>query len=158
MSEQAPSQATRVGLGVLVAVGAAAGAWAWASPGPHARLSGLFAFTAVLWLSEALPAAVTALLAVALSVVSGIATSKEAFGALGNPVLYLFVGSFMIAEAISLHGLGARFAEGLSRRARGRLGGLVATSGAAFALSMWTSNAAATAVVLPLALNLARAN
>jgi sodium-dependent dicarboxylate transporter 2/3/5 len=35
---------------------------------------------------------------------------------------------------------------------------LVATSGAAFALSMWTSNAAATAVVLPLALNLARAS
>ncbi|MBM4381411.1 MAG: SLC13/DASS family transporter [Deltaproteobacteria bacterium] len=158
MSEPAPAQATRVGVGVVAAVVAAAGAAAWASPGPHVRLSALFAFTAVLWLTEALPAAVTALLAVALSVVSGLATPKEAFGALGNPVLYLFVGSFMIAEAIRLHGLGARFAEGLSRRARGRLGGLLATSGAAFALSMWTSNAAATAVVLPLGLTLAQAS
>ena len=137
-----------------MALVAAAGAWAWAQPGPHGKLSALFAATAVLWVTEALPAAVTALLAVALSVVLGIATPREAFGALGSPVLYLFVGSFMVAEAIHLHGLGARFAENLTRVARGRLGGLLATSGAAFLLSMRTSNAASTAVVLPLALNL----
>ncbi|MEN9798065.1 MAG: Na(+)/dicarboxylate symporter [Pseudomonadota bacterium] len=140
--------------GLAAALGAAAAVWAWTAPAPHAKLAALFAATAVLWLTEALPPAVTALLAVALSVVLGIATAKEAFAALGSPVLYLFVGSFMVAEAIHLHGLGARFAEGLSRVARGRLGGLFATSGAAFLLSMWTSNAASTAVVLPLALNL----
>lgn len=124
--------------------------------GPKTNLSALFAATAILWISEAIPAAVTALVAVAMSVVLGIATPKDAFAAMGNPILFLFVGSFMIAEAMNLHGLGARFARAMTRRASGRLGALMATSGTAFLMSMWMSNAAATAVVLPIALQIAR--
>lgn len=125
--------------------------------GPKTHLSALFAATAILWVSEAVPAAVTALVAVAMSIVLGIATPKDAFAAMGNPILFLFVGSFMIAEAMNLHGLGARFARAMTRHAQGRLGALMATSGAAFLMSMWMSNAAATAVVLPIALQIARA-
>jgi solute carrier family 13 (sodium-dependent dicarboxylate transporter), member 2/3/5 len=125
--------------------------------GPKTHLSALFAATAILWVSEAVPVAVTALVAVAMSVVLGIATAKDAFAAMGNPILFLFVGSFMIAEAMNLHGLGARFARAMTRHAKGRLGALIATSGAAFLMSMWMSNAAATAVVLPIALQIARA-
>jgi solute carrier family 13 (sodium-dependent dicarboxylate transporter), member 2/3/5 len=124
--------------------------------GPKTHLSALFAATAILWVSEAVPVAVTALVAVAMSVVLGIATAKDAFMAMGNPILFLFVGSFMIAEAMNLHGLGARFARAMTRHAKGRLGALMATSGAAFLMSMWMSNAAATAVVLPIALQIAR--
>lgn len=123
--------------------------------GPKTRLAALFVVTAILWITEAIPPAVTALVAVSMSVVLGIATPKEAFAALGNPILFLFVGSFMIAEAMNQHGLGARFARAMTRGANGRLGAMVATSGAAFLLSMWTSNAAATAVVLPIALHVA---
>ena len=125
--------------------------------GPKTHLSALFAATAILWVSEAVPAAVTALVAVAMSIVLGIATPKDAFAAMGNPILFLFVGSFMIAEAMNIHGLGARFARAMTRHARGRLGAMMATSGAAFLMSMWMSNAAATAVVLPIALQIARA-
>lgn len=124
--------------------------------GSKTRLSALFAATAILWVSEAIPAAVTALVAVSMSIVLGIATPKDAFAAMGNPILFLFVGSFMIAEAMNLHGLGARFAKAMTRHASGRLGALMATSGAAFLMSMWMSNAAATAVVLPIALHIAR--
>jgi sodium-dependent dicarboxylate transporter 2/3/5 len=123
---------------------------------PKSRLAALFAVTAVFWITEAIPPAVTALAALSLSVVAGIATPRDAFAALGNPVLFLFVGSFMIAEAMNEHGLGARFARAMTRGASGRLGGMMATSGAAFLLSMWTSNAAATAVVLPIALHMVR--
>lgn len=124
--------------------------------GAKTSLAALFASTAILWITEAIPPAVTALVAVSMSVVLGIATPKEAFAALGNPILFLFVGSFMIAEAMNRHGLGARFARAMTRGASGRLGAMVATSAAAFLLSMWTSNAAATAVVLPIALHIAR--
>lgn len=125
--------------------------------GAKTHLAALFAATAILWVSEAMPAAVTALLAVSMSVVLGIASPKDAFAAMGNPILFLFVGSFMIAEAMNVHGLGARFARAMTKHARGRLGALMATSGAAFLMSMWMSNAAATAVVLPIALQIARA-
>lgn len=115
---------------------------------------GLFVFAAVLWVSEAIPAPATALIVIAAAPLCGACTTKEAFAALGNPVLFLFVGSFMIAEAMRLHGLGERLAGALAQRATGRLSALVATSSAAFLLSMWISNAAATAVVLPIALAL----
>jgi sodium-dependent dicarboxylate transporter 2/3/5 len=124
--------------------------------GPKTMLAALFAATAILWVSEAIPAAVTALVAVSMSIALGIATPKVAFAAMGNPILFLFVGSFMIAEAMNVHGLGARFASAMTKHARGRLGALMAMSGAAFLLSMWMSNSAATAVVLPIAISIAR--
>lgn len=147
----------RVRVGLLGAPAAALVVWATSAGGPPGTLAALFAATAILWITEAVPAAVTALAAVALSVVLGLATAKEAFAALGNPILFLFVGSFMVAEAMTVHGLGARFARATARHARGRLGSLVASSSATFLMSMWMSNAAATAVVLPIALQIARA-
>ena len=118
--------------------------------------AGLFAFAGTLWLTEALHPASTALLTVALAPVVGACSAKDAFAALGNPILFLFVGSFMLAEAMRVHGLGERLARALARRAHRRLTALIATSLAAFALSMWISNAAATAVVLPIALAMGR--
>jgi sodium-dependent dicarboxylate transporter 2/3/5 len=46
----------------------------------------------------------------------------------------------------------------MTRRISSELGALVATSSAAFLLSMWISNSAATAIVLPIALSVARAS
>jgi solute carrier family 13 (sodium-dependent dicarboxylate transporter), member 2/3/5 len=124
--------------------------------GPHGLLSGLFLFTAILWVTEAIPVPATALLTVALSVLLGLATSKEAFAALGNPILFMFVGGFMLAEAMMVHGLGARVARAVVHHGRGPWGAFVACAGAAFLMSMWVSNSAATAVVLPIALSVAR--
>jgi sodium-dependent dicarboxylate transporter 2/3/5 len=141
-----------------VAVVAAVACWAFvAGPDDQGRgvVCGLFVFAAVLWVSEAISAAATALLVIAAAPLVGACSTKEAFAALGNPVLFLFVGSFMIAEAMRLHGLGERLAGALARKASGRLSALAATSSAAFLISMWISNAASTAVVLPIALALA---
>lgn len=146
----------RVLTGVGGALAAASAIALLGAGGPKTLLAALFTATAILWITEAIPPAVTALVAVSLAVVLGIASPREAFAAFGTPVLFLFVGSFMIAEAMNLHGLGARFARAMAQRARGRLGVLLATSSAAFLLSMWTSNAASTAVVLPIALHVAR--
>jgi sodium-dependent dicarboxylate transporter 2/3/5 len=123
--------------------------------GASGRLAGIMAFAAVWWIGEAVPPAVTALLAAAGVVVLGVAPAKLAFATFGSPMLFLFVGSFFIAEAMKIHGLGARVARVLARRASGRLGMLIALSSAAFVLSLWMSNAAATAVTLPIALSVA---
>ncbi len=121
------------------------------SPG----LIGLMVLCVTWWLTEALPPAVVALMAAVGAVVLGLATPQVAFAAFGTPLLFLFVGSFFIAEAMRVHGLGQRMGDLVARRARGRLSFLLAIAGAAFFLSMLMSNAAATAILLPIALAMA---
>jgi sodium-dependent dicarboxylate transporter 2/3/5 len=107
------------------------------------------------WLTEALPAAAVALIAAVGAVVMGVATPQVAFGAFGTPLLFLFVGSFFIAEAMRVHGMGERIGAFVARHAKGRLSFLIAIASASFFLSMWMSNAAATAILLPIALSMA---
>ena len=63
-----------------------------------------------LWVTEALPLAVTALLGAVLCVVAGVAPAKEVFRPFADPLIFLFIGSFLLAEAIRLHGLDRRLA------------------------------------------------
>ncbi len=141
----------------LAVVGAFLAASLVGAPGHEAQgiVCGLFVFAGVMWISEAIHPASTALVVIAAAPLAGACSVKEAFAALGNPILFLFVGSFMIAEAMRLHGLGERLAAALAQKANGRLSALAATSTAAFLMSMWISNAAATAVVLPIVLAMA---
>ena len=101
--------------------------WVWVG-GDHGVVAGLFVAAALLWISEAIPPPATALLIVAAAPLVGACSIKDAFAALGNPILFLFVGSFMIAEAMRIHGLGARLASALTRRANSRLSALVVVS------------------------------
>jgi solute carrier family 13 (sodium-dependent dicarboxylate transporter), member 2/3/5 len=64
----------------------------------------------VLWVTEALPLAVTALLGAVLCVVAGVAPAKEVFRPFADPLIFLFIGSFLLAEAIRMHGLDRRLA------------------------------------------------
>jgi sodium-dependent dicarboxylate transporter 2/3/5 len=125
---------------------------------PPSVLPALMALCVIWWITEALPPAVVALAAACGAVLTGLATPKEAFGALGTPLLFLFVGSFFIAEAVKNHGLGARIAQAMTSIARTRGALLAALAVTAFSLSTVMSNAAATAIVLPLALPLALAS
>ncbi len=118
-------------------------------------LAGILALVVVYWVTEALPLPVTALLGVTLAVVLGVADAATAFSALGNEVVFLFIGSFMLAQAMSVHGLDRRVAYALLSfpLAEGSplllmlLLGLVAAG-----VSMWVSNTATTAMLLPVAL------
>ena len=105
-----------------------------------------------LWVSEAIPLPVTALMGPALCVVSGIAPAKEVLRGFADPVIFLFLGSFLLAEAMLHHGLNRRIAFTLlgvpafgKSPARVLLGfGLVTAL-----TSMWVSNTATTAMMLP---------
>ena len=64
----------------------------------------------VLWVTEALPLPVTALAGVVACVMAGVAPAKEVFLPFADPLIFLFIGSFMLAEAIRVHGLDRRLA------------------------------------------------
>jgi sodium-dependent dicarboxylate transporter 2/3/5 len=118
-------------------------------------LIGLMVLCVTWWLSEALPVAAVALAAAIGAVLTGLATPDVAFKAFGSPLLFMFVGTFFIAEAMQVHGLGARLAEAVARKAQGRLSFLIAITIVAFVQSMFMSNSATTAILLPLVLGMA---
>lgn len=120
----------------------------------HALLS-VFGFVLVFWLSEAVPLAVTALLGAFFNVLLGVASPEEAFSPFAHPIVFLFIGSFIIAEAISHHGLDKRFALAVfSVKAvqKSPLRALFAVGLVSAVISMWMSNTAAAAMMLPVSL------
>ncbi|MFM8984530.1 MAG: SLC13 family permease [Planctomycetia bacterium] len=74
------------------------------------RLAAVVAVVVVLWFTEALPLAVTALLGAAACVLLGVAPAKEVFRPFADPLIFLFIGSFLLAEAIRIHRLDRRLA------------------------------------------------
>jgi sodium-dependent dicarboxylate transporter 2/3/5 len=139
-------------------------AWVWAltgalEPAAH-RLAAILAAVVVLWITEAIPMAVTALLGVSAAVALRVAPASEAFGPFGDPLIFVFVGTFMLARAIVFHGLDRRFAFAILRlpglKARpGRL--LAAYAAVACAMSMLVDSAATTAMMMPIGFALLRA-
>ena len=114
------------------------------------RLSAILGLVIVYWVSEAIPLPVTALLGVILCVILGVAGAAEALSSFADPIISLFIGSFILAEAMAIHGLDRRFAlRILSLRWVGesptRL--LFTFGGIAILLSMWVSNTATTAMM-----------
>jgi sodium-dependent dicarboxylate transporter 2/3/5 len=107
-----------------------------------------------LWITEAVPLPVTALLGPVLCVMTGIGDAKAVFRSFADPILFLYLGSFLIAEAILHHGLNRRIAfHVLGWRAVGESPGrlLAAFAGLTGAISMWISNTATTAMMFPIA-------
>jgi len=128
-------------------------------PLPAHRLAAILALVVALWLSEALPMAITAFLGVALAVALGVAPAVEAFAPFADPLIFVFIGTFMLARAIFVHGLDRRFALAILDLpgVRGRPGRMLAAFAlAGCLLSMWISNTATVAMLYPIALALLR--
>lgn len=121
----------------------------------QAKLTAVLALAVIFWLTEAIPMAATSLLAPALCIPLGIAPQKEVFALFASPIIFLFMGSFFLAEAMRLHGLDRRMAlwvltrPGVTRSPATLFGALGAMTAL---LSMWMSNAGTTAMMLPIAM------
>ena len=132
------------------------GLWLWL-PWPAAVSHGfaLLVFIAFLWLTETLQVTLTALLVPIGAVVLQILTLPQALSHFANPVLYLFLGGFALAAALHRQQLDSYLALRMIHLAGGRLSRAVwllfLASGL---LSMWISNTATVAIMLPLALGL----
>jgi sodium-dependent dicarboxylate transporter 2/3/5 len=124
---------------------------------PAHRLAAVLAMMVVLWVTEALPLAVTALAGPVLAVILGVVPARAAFAPFADPIIFLFIGSFMLAEAMFVHGLDRRIAYGAlsSRAVSGSATRILVVFGAVGAgISMWISNTATTAMMFPIGLSI----
>lgn len=62
------------------------------------------------WITEAIPIPAAALLGVTLAVLLGVASLGDALAPFSDPIVFLFIGSFMLAQAMAVHGLDRRVA------------------------------------------------
>ncbi|MBL0419297.1 DASS family sodium-coupled anion symporter [Ramlibacter sp. AW1] len=109
---------------------------------------------AVWWMTEAVPLPVTSLLPIVLFPLMTDRTVAQATAPYANPIVFLFLGGFLLAIAMQKVNLHRRIAL-LTLRAVGThprriiLGMMIST---AF-LSMWVSNTATTLMMLPIAMS-----
>lgn len=116
------------------------------------RTAAVGTLMATWWITEAIPIPATALLPLVLFPVLGIASPTAAAAPFANPVIYLFLGGFMIALALEQCGLHRRLAVGILGVAGTRPGPLIFGFMLATAfLSMWVSNTATVVMMLPMA-------
>jgi sodium-dependent dicarboxylate transporter 2/3/5 len=116
------------------------------------------AFVAVLWVTGGLPLPATALCVPILLTLFGVfPTMAAALRGFADPVVFLLLAGFALAAALQKHGIDRRIAYRLIARlgtSPGRL--LFAVMAATAALSMVVSNSATTAMMVPVALGVAR--
>ncbi|TAG11584.1 MAG: SLC13/DASS family transporter [Verrucomicrobia bacterium] len=115
----------------------------------------IFAVIAVLWLTELLPLAVTALLVPVLATGLGVSAMKDSLAGFADPLIFLFLGGFALAAALAAHGIDRWLVQGLIRLGRGHfLPCSIALFISAAVISMWISNTATCAMLLPLAMSI----
>lgn len=125
-----------------------------ALPAPEAltpqawRLVAVAAWMVTWWMFEAAPVPVTALLPIPLMPLLGIAEQGDVTAGYGHPLIFLFLGGFLIAAAMQRWGLHRRIALRIVSLVGTSPNGIVAGFMLATAfLSMWISNTATTVMM-----------
>ena len=129
------------------------------SPEAH-KLLAIMTLVAIWWITEPVAIPVTSLIGPTLCVIFGVVKMKEAFAAFASPMIFLFMGGFIIAKAMMVNGLDKRIAYGImSMKWVGdsprRI--FLAIGLACMICSGWISNTATAAMMFPIALGLLEA-
>jgi sodium-dependent dicarboxylate transporter 2/3/5 len=125
-----------------------------ASMSPEAvKVMAVTAWIATWWITEAVPLPVTSLIPIVLFPLLGVMKIDVATTAYGHPLVFLYIGGFLLAIAIEKTGLHERIALSIIRRMGTKLnmivlGFMLATG----FLSMWISNTATAVMMLPIGL------
>lgn len=152
-----PLQISRAHIGILVSLFISLLIF-FANPfGINASANKVMAVAALiisLWVSEAMPMPVVALLPLVLFPLLNIATIETTASSFSNPIIYLFMGGFLIGLAIEKWNLHRRIALNIVRLTgtsgdRIILGFIISTG----LISMWLSNTATTMMMFPIALS-----
>ena len=125
----------------------------------------LLVFIGILWLTEAIHITITALLIPVLAVFIGMPmdkagelvpiTTQAALANFADPIIFLFFGGFALATALHIQKLDKKIATWIISLSGGHLGiSILAIFAVTAVLSMWISNTATAAMMLPLALGL----
>ncbi len=117
--------------------------------------AGIGLLMATWWIAEAIPIPATSLLPLVLFPMFGIGDISESAAPYANPLIFLFMGGFLIALAMVRWGLHKRIALHIVTRAgtgpRALIAGFMA---ATTFLSMWVSNTATALMMLPVGLSI----
>ncbi|MEP7380854.1 MAG: DASS family sodium-coupled anion symporter [Gemmatimonadota bacterium] len=121
---------------------------------PAWRTAAVGALMATWWVTEAIPIPATALLPIALFPILGILNIDQAGAPYANPIIGLFLGGFLLAQAMQQWALHRRIALGVLTLVGSRPDRLVAgfMMSTAF-LSAWISNTATAVMMLPIGLS-----
>jgi len=112
-------------------------------------------FAAVLWITEALPLPVTAILIPVGLAVAGVFEVNNAFQSFGSPVLFLVLGGYALAVAVEVNGVDRWLAQHVLGMAGNRsISLLIAFMLISAVLSMFISNTATTALLLPVVIGI----
>jgi sodium-dependent dicarboxylate transporter 2/3/5 len=118
------------------------------------RTMGLGGMMAIWWTTECVPLAVTAFLPLIMAPLVGIMPMKEISAPYAHPLIYLFLGGFMLSIAMERTGLHFRIARkvvsSVGANPKYQVGGIMLVT--AF-LSMWMSNTATSVMMLPIAIS-----
>ncbi|MDI5892108.1 SLC13 family permease [Halomonas sp. LR5S20] len=115
---------------------------------------GLALLMATWWSTEAIPIPATSLLPLALVPALGIGGMSETAASYANPIIYLFLGGFLLGIAMQRWSLHKRLALHVLRvvghKPRQQIGGFMLATGF---LSMWVSNTATAIMMLPIGMS-----
>jgi sodium-dependent dicarboxylate transporter 2/3/5 len=116
----------------------------------------IFVCVSMLWTFGGLPLPVTALLVPVLLTFYGIFGTDDALMPFADPVVYLLMGGLIMAEAFRKHGVDRRLAYSIVASFGGDVGKiLLSFMLVAAVLSMWISNTATVALMIPVVLGIA---
>jgi sodium-dependent dicarboxylate transporter 2/3/5 len=119
------------------------------------RALALLMFVAILWITEAIPLPLTGLLIPVIAVFLQLTDAVNAFKEFAHPILFLFMGGFVLAGALSRHELDKMLAQKLITLSRGNFyRSAVLLMFATSMLACWVSNTSSTAMMIPLALGM----
>ncbi|MBO6189740.1 MAG: DASS family sodium-coupled anion symporter [Alloprevotella sp.] len=129
------------------------------TPEAH-KLLAIMTLVCLWWITEPIPIPVTSLVGPTLCVMFGVVKMKDAFAAFANPMIFLFMGGFIIAKAMMVNGLDKRIAYGIiSMKWVGNSPRRIflAIGLACMLCSGWISNTATAAMMFPIAIGLLEA-
>lgn len=115
----------------------------------------LVLMVAILWISEAIPLPLTALLIPVAAISMRLLSPRDAFNEFAHPIIFLFMGGFVLAGALSRYSLDKMLAQKLITIAKGnfyRSAILLMFSTALIA--SWVSNTSSTAMMIPLGIGM----
>jgi solute carrier family 13 (sodium-dependent dicarboxylate transporter), member 2/3/5 len=123
--------------------------------GKQQGLAAVLGLVVVWWITEAIPIPITGVVGLCLCVILNVASADDVFGSVFDSTILLFIGSFIIAEAMLVHRLDRRFAFnilGLRWVGNSTHRIIIAFGFIGAATSPFMSNTGAAAMMLPIAL------
>jgi len=126
-------------------------------PRDQRSLAAILVLVMTFWVTEAIPIPATALLGPSLCVFMGIADARTVYRPFSSPIIFVFMGGFLLARAMTVNGMDRWVALMILRspsvgnspeRIR------IAVGGVAALLSMWISNTATAAILFPIVIGI----